>query len=91
MEESRAEILKRDGWTRQFIADEPRLSEAVDMYKEAGFEVHLEPLPKPEKKTEAPKSASEGKCRQCFEGIEDRYKVIFTRPRKDAPGSDELS
>jgi hypothetical protein len=35
--------LEEDGWTRQFTADEPRLSEAVEMYKLLGFGVHLEP------------------------------------------------
>ena len=42
---SRIEVLLQNGWQRQFVANEPRLSEAADMYKEAGFDVHLEPLP----------------------------------------------
>jgi hypothetical protein len=28
--------LEEEGWTRQFTADEPRLSEAVEMYKLLG-------------------------------------------------------
>jgi hypothetical protein len=38
--------LEKEGWTRQFTVDEPRLSEAVEMYKSLGFEVHLEPMRK---------------------------------------------
>ncbi|UCF57789.1 MAG: hypothetical protein JSW15_04845, partial [Deltaproteobacteria bacterium] len=45
-EKSRISILESEGWSKQFVTSEPRLSEAVEIYKEAGFEVHLEPLPK---------------------------------------------
>lgn len=89
MEESRDDFLRQEGWTRQFIANEPRLSEAVEMYREAGFDVHLEPLSKLEKTPGGPQPASGDECRQCFEGFEDQYKVIFTRPARDDPGLDE--
>ena len=82
--QSKTEILESDGWAKRFIAREPRLSEATDMYKESGFEVHLEPLP--QKKTECdccPGDNEEDECRICFEGFEDQYTIIFTRPRKD--------
>ena len=36
--------LEKEGWSRQFTSDEPRLSEAVELYKSLGFEVHLEPI-----------------------------------------------
>ena len=56
-----------------------RLSEAVDQYKASGFDVLLEPLTK-----EAPctvcAAETESQCRICFEGHEDQYKLIFTRP-----------
>jgi hypothetical protein len=86
LEASRREILEREGWTRQFIANEPRLSEAVEMYREAGFSVHLEPLSQLKKTPGGPQPASGDECRQCFEGFEDQYKVIFTRPARDDPG-----
>ena len=90
MDESklRLEILESEGWTRQFVACEPRLSEAVDLYRESGFEVHLEPLPKV---IECESCAGEGpesdegdkdECRICFEGVEEQYKTIFTRSKK---------
>jgi hypothetical protein len=84
--QSDIERLEKAGWVRQFVANEPRLSEAVDLYKELGFDVHLEPLPKGQEcdtcaGTEGNKD--KGECRVCFEGFEDQYKIIFTRQRKD--------
>lgn len=79
-ETSREKILTAQGWTRQFITNEPRLSEAVQMYRELGFEVLLEPLP------EEPESGPcEGPevCSACFKGVEDQYKIIFTRRLKE--------
>jgi len=84
-DESKSKIkrLEEKGWTRQFIANEPRLSEALELYKEAGFEVHLEPLPKGQE-CEACAGPQESKeCRVCFDGFEDLYKIIFTRPKKE--------
>ena len=60
---SRNEILRQEGWRRQFVANEPRLSEAVEMYNEAGFHVHLEPLPK------------EAECESCAGGEEEEKLV----------------
>jgi hypothetical protein len=72
-------------WKKQFITNEPRLSEAVKMYKEAGFEVRLEPLPKNQesKICHACEEESESECFRCFEGSENQYKIIYTRPLKN--------
>jgi hypothetical protein len=83
--QSEIERLEKEGWVRQFVANEPRLSEAVGLYKELGFDVHLEPLPAGQEcetcaGTEGDKER--GECRVCFEGFEDQYKIIFTRQRK---------
>lgn len=89
--ESDIEALERKGWKKQFVACEPRLSEAVEIYREAGYEVHLEPLPKePGCRTCVGEEGGDA-CRVCFEGFEDQYRIIFTRPGKDqgGPGSDE--
>ncbi|MBL7203520.1 MAG: hypothetical protein ISS63_04200 [Desulfobacteraceae bacterium] len=75
--------LEQQGWTKQFVANEPRLSEAVEMYKEAGFEVHLEPLPPQPRHPAEEKCELDADCRQCFEGFEDQYRIIFTRPGED--------
>ena len=72
--------LEDEGWARRFVACEPRLSEAVELYKEIGFDVHLAPLPEePECESCAGEEGTD-KCRVCFEGSEDQYKIIFTRP-----------
>ena len=80
---SREETLIGEGWKKQFVASEPRLSEAIDMYIEAGFDVHLEPLPKePECEICGGTEEAQESCRICYEGAEDQYKIIFTRPGK---------
>lgn len=81
-EKAIVDILEQQGWIRQFIASEPRLNEAVEMYKEAGFDVHLEPLPTSPIQLEEEKCQFDADCRQCFEGFEDQYRIIFTRPNK---------
>jgi len=88
-ERSRTAMLEDEGWTKQFIACEPRLSEAVEMYKEAGFEVHLEPLSKePECETCAGEE-DQDECRICFEGFEELYKIIFTRRKGGIAASED--
>ena len=66
--------LVADGWTRQFSASEPRLSEAVESYQEIGMEVRLEPV------DTAP---SDGTCTVCMAENPEYVKVIYTRPRPD--------
>lgn len=86
------ERLEKEGWVKQFVANEPRLSEAVDLYKELGFDVHLEPLPAGQECdtcTGTEGYQEKGECRVCFEGFEDQYKIIFTRRRKDSKPSED--
>ena len=71
---TREEELASLGWTRRFVACEPRLSESVDLYESLGHEVHLEALP------DNPDPADcEEQCRICFEEDKDRYRIIYTR------------
>lgn len=82
----RLEELEKEGWVKQFVANEPRLSEAVSLYEELGFEVRLEPLPAGQECrscTGAENLKEQGECRVCFEGFEDQYRIIFTRRRKE--------
>jgi len=65
------------------MAAEPRLSEAVEMYRELGFQVHLEPLPTSETTPSEQVYNSEIKCRACFDGVENQYSIIFTKPAKE--------
>ncbi|UCE75359.1 MAG: hypothetical protein JSV56_06575 [Methanomassiliicoccales archaeon] len=64
--------LKKEGWEKQFTYDEPRLSEAVEIYKSLGFEVHLE---SPSEEEVA------GDCGVCYEGALEKYKTIYTRKK----------
>jgi hypothetical protein len=79
---SNTETLEREGWTKRFAATEPRLSEVVEAYREAGFDVHLEPLPEEPTCESCEGSEDADACRVCFEGFEDLYKIIYTRPRE---------
>ena len=79
----RIKRLEEEGWIKQFIADEPRLSEAVEVYKGAGFEVHLEPLLKGQVCETCAGPEEPRECLVCFDGYEDLYKIIFTRARKE--------
>lgn len=85
---SRLEILENSGWKMRFIACEPRLTEAVEVYKEAGFEVRLEDLPMVPECTTCMLKENNDECKACFEDTKEIYKVIFTRPLKNAPSRD---
>jgi len=65
------EDLEKQGWIKQTIYDEPRLSEIAEMYREMGFDVHIEPF-NPNDETE---------CSECMKAQPDRYKTIYTRKR----------
>jgi hypothetical protein len=60
--------LVREGWTRCFLAEEPRLSEAIETYRELGFEVAL-----------ARASKEPGACLCC---VGAGARVIYTRKRR---------
>jgi len=71
---SKEKELKRKGWIRQFTTDEPRLSEAVELYQSLGYEVHLEPANFNEKSET---------CKACIQANCGKYKTIYIR-RKTA-------
>ncbi len=75
--------LEQEGWTRRFTVCEPRLSESVEMYRDAGFEVCLEPLPGKDECDACSPEANNDSCQVCFEGVEEQHKIIFTRPKKN--------
>jgi len=77
--------LKGQGWTRQFLANEPRLSEAVELYEATGYEVHLEPLLREGGVDQHGRKA----CTACFDGFEEEYNIIYTRPKKGRPGTED--
>ena len=69
---TREEELKKEGWEKRFTMDGPRLSEAVEQYKEIGFEVLIEPV-----------DTSSEECTSCMTAMSDRYKTIYTRSKKE--------
>jgi len=61
-------------WVKRNVADEPRLSELVEMYESLGFEVEtreFNPADFPEK------------CNECLTAFPEKYKVIFTRKKRN--------
>jgi hypothetical protein len=65
------EDLVQTGWEKQATYDDPRLSEMVEMYKEIGLEVHLEPF-NPE---------NEAGCTGCMKLTPEKFKTIYTRKK----------
>ena len=74
----REEELAKEGWRKQFMTNEPRLSEAVEQYEALGFEVRLEAVDLDE---------DDGTCKACLRLAPDEFKVIYTR--KPPPANDE--
>ncbi len=70
---SKQKELEKQGWTKQFTACEPRLSEAVELYKSLGLEVRLEPVIPEE---------LDAQCKVCYESDKDKHRTIYTRARK---------
>jgi hypothetical protein len=68
----RHEQLIKEGWTRRFIYDEPRLTEAQELYESMGLEVRLEPI--------IPDELEDG-CDTCIRAAPERYKIIYTRSK----------
>jgi len=78
---NREDELIKAGWEKRFIACEPRLSEMVEMYKEIGLTVHLEPLPaKEDMEQKDVKHCADTCCTVCFDADRERYRIIFTKP-----------
>jgi hypothetical protein len=75
--------LIAQGWTRQTVTNEPRLSEVVELYRSLGFEVRLEPI--------EPSAGNDQGCDACFQGAADAFRVVYTRPGPDADQDDDPS
>jgi len=69
----REDELKQLGWIRQFVTEEPRLSEAVELYQSIGYKVHLE---------SATFDETNQVCKNCLQADCERYKTIYIRPKK---------
>jgi hypothetical protein len=74
--------LEEQGWTQRFTAIGFRLNEAVTLYRQLGFDVHLEPASHREELF-----AAEA-CQFCF--VTTQARTIYTRRRADSSGEDLL-
>lgn len=59
-----------DGWERRFVADPERAREAAELYRQAGFEVRVEPGLPEELREE---------CESCWLVKAGYFQVIYTR------------
>jgi hypothetical protein len=68
--------LEGDGWERRFITDVDRAAEAVELYSQLGFEVHVETM-----------LASDlgGDCNECALVAACQFKTIYTRTTRCGP------
>ena len=71
-QESRAQGLEAQGWTRQFTTEVERAAEYVELYESLGNEVRLEPV--------TPELLAAEECAACILAARERYRVICTRP-----------
>jgi hypothetical protein len=65
-----------DGWERRFIADGPRIEEAMALYRELGYEVVADPLRRDDMTDD---------CEDCQLLALMQFKTIYTR-RPRPPG-----
>jgi hypothetical protein len=74
--------LENDGWERRFITGVDRADEAVELYSQLGFEVHVEPV-----------LASElgGDCNECALVATCQFKTIYTRTNRRGPSREGAS
>ncbi len=60
------------GYTRNFVAVEPRLSEMVQTYEELGFDVVVVPT----------SIDDDAECTECMKQNPELFQVIYTKQRK---------
>ncbi|MBU8933491.1 MAG: hypothetical protein KOO62_05750 [candidate division Zixibacteria bacterium] len=65
-----AKRLESEGWTQLFTASGTRLDEAIETYRELGFEIKTVPI----------KELGGNDCSVCFDDASDKTVMIFTRP-----------
>ena len=68
-DEGNPELLAQ-GWEKRFVTDDTRLAEAVQLYKDLGFEVHTELLKAPERYAD---------CESCQVYAECSYLTVYVR------------
>jgi hypothetical protein len=64
--------LVAQGWERRFTADEQRAMEAVELYRQLGYEVRVEPV--------LPEELQDD-CQHCWTVVSFYFKTIYTRKK----------
>jgi hypothetical protein len=72
--------LEREGWLRQFVADEGQAKDAVEIYDLLGYEVHLKT---PSRSRSKKNSGSSSK------GPQEPCQTVYIRPRKSPDDEEE--
>jgi hypothetical protein len=75
---SRREELKKEGWELASVLSGPRLSEAIQLYEEIGFEVKTFPFDIKEDYTQDEGSG----CIECFKGKGQEIVAVYTRKKR---------
>ena len=63
-------VLLAGGWERRFVTDGMRSKEVIDLYRQLGFEVRLEPI--------LPTEVPDG-CTDCQLVVLFQFKTVYTR------------
>jgi hypothetical protein len=72
--------LEREGWIRQFLADETLAKDAVEVYDLLGYEVHLKP----------PNRSHSKKCNSSSsKGPQGECQIVYIRPKKSPDEEEE--
>jgi hypothetical protein len=75
--------LEKEGWLRQFVADEAQAKDAVEIYDLLGYEVHLQPPnPSHSKKVVLPFQRNlKGNAGLCTSGLRNHATMKKNKPR----------
>lgn len=76
-------LLQEQGWTRRFTALGRRLNEAMELYRQLGFETLLEPADLDEEHT----PGTEG-CGNCI--VTTLARTLYTRPRRTVDADEHV-
>jgi hypothetical protein len=79
--QSRGAQLSEQGWTRRFSALGRRLTEVVELYRQLGFEILLEPANQDEEAVPRDRG-----CENCI--VTTLARTIYTRPCRAADGDE---
>ncbi len=72
--------LEKEGWIRQFVADEAQAKDAVEIYDLLGYEVHLKPPNRSHSKKSSSSSSKES---------QGQVQIVYIRPKKSPDDEEE--